>query len=100
MARLIKIGDRIINLDQVKFFERKDEEGELVVDVIMEPLVTTWTEDEVLDWRQPRDPARRPRKGRDVQPLNMAFRGADAKVVWEKLCETAEVWGLPNEMPK
>jgi hypothetical protein len=100
MARFVKIDNRIINLDQVKYFERKDEGGELVVNVVMEPFITTWTTASISDWQQPGGTEGPPRRGREVQPLNMAFTGADAKVVWEKLCETAEVWGLPNEMPK
>jgi len=33
------------------------------------------------------------------ETLNLNFTGADAKVVWEKLCAISEVWGLPGEMP-
>lgn len=98
MARLVKVGERIINLDQVKFFERKEEQGELVVDVIMEPLVATWMTDGIFDRADA--VVHPPQNDREVRPLNMSFRGGDAKVFWEKLCEAAEVWGLPNEMPK
>ncbi len=84
MARFVKVGERIFNLDQVKCFERKKGRGgNLVVDVFFDAGKIAPMPDDLLQG----------------VTLNLRFAGADAKLVWEKLCEMSEVWGLPDEMP-
>jgi hypothetical protein len=93
VAHLVKIGERIINLDQVKFFERGNIEGELTLSIRMEALRKIHVNP------VPSGPFATEGDDQESIDCNMLLSGRDAKVAWEKLCEHAEVWGLPNEMP-
>jgi hypothetical protein len=90
MARLIKIGERIINLDTVAFVERTQEHDTEVVTLYYHQM------------RRFKRPVGQVPKGTEDDPiiehLNMNFLGADARFVWDKLCEVAETWGLPGEI--
>ena len=81
MARLVIIGSRILNLDQIKCVERKGRGRALIVDIFTETGPISGSEDLVK------------------RPMNFRFVGQDAKTVWEKLAEKSETWGLQNEMP-
>ena len=81
MAKFIIIGNRILNLDQIKCAERKGRARTLVVDIFTETGPISGSEDLVK------------------RPMNFRFAGGDAKTVWEKLASSAETWGLQSEMP-
>jgi hypothetical protein len=81
MARFIIIGNRILNLDQIKCAERKGRGETLIVDVFTETGPISGAEDLVK------------------RPMNFRFAGEDAKTVWENLAASAETWGLQSEMP-
>ena len=81
MANLIRIGDRIINLDLVKCFERVVKRNKLHVHLFTQKGGIVGNEE------------------LNNRPLNFRFVGEDAKILWEKLCDMADPIGLPSEMP-
>jgi hypothetical protein len=91
MSKLIKIGERIINIDMIAFAERSERNGVEVVTLQFE------------QGRKFRLPVGQPlyagtKEDPEIIPLNMDFRGSDARYIWAKLCELSETWALPGEI--
>jgi hypothetical protein len=86
MPKLVKIGDRIINLDAIKYVERFDNNGQEEVQILLEPNKV---------WRL-LEGQRKIEENPRMEPLNMVLYGANAKFIWEKLSEHAETWEMPE----
>ena len=85
MAHLVQLSDRIINLDQLVFAERKQEGQEVVVTLFFHE-VQAWKEAVGLGTKE-------------KHALNMSCTGADAEFIWKKLAGIAESWTMPDVGP-
>jgi hypothetical protein len=90
MPKLIKIDERIINLDTIAFVKRSKRNGVEVVTLFYERghEFRTPTGEVVYEGTK-EDPI--------PIPLNIRFFGPNAKYVWQKLAELAELWVLPDQ---